>query len=270
MKTGQISLLLMFAIFFTGSVRAQSSGLFFGAKAGLGIPNLTAGSKTTPLNDGYSSRLGFYGGILAEYQTSKRFSIHGEINFSSQGGKRNGMQALPLISQLGQLWESLPNFGIQHDNYMYANVKNEARLNYVEVPLMAKVAFGLSPKLNFYLEAGPYLGLLLHAENVTRGSSPIYVDKDGVYSVDAILLQAQLPAIGVQSFNHSEDITSDINKVNLGGQGAVGFELLMGTARLRIEGGGNYGFIPIQKDDVNGTNHTGAGTLTLVYLFKLK
>jgi len=42
----------------------------------------------------------------------------------------------------------------------------------------------------------------------------------------------------------------------------------MGSGKLFLEGGGNYGFIPIQKDDANGNNNTGAGTVTAGYLFQ--
>ena len=57
--------------------------------------------------------------------------------------------------------------------------------------------------------------------------------------------------------------------LNFGGQAAVGLGLTMGSGKLFIEGGGNYGVVPIQKDAVNGTNKTGAGTVTLGYMFQL-
>jgi hypothetical protein len=270
MKTKNIGLLLTFALCSIFYVKAQSSKLYIGAKGGLGIPNLTAGSKTTPLSEGYSSRLGFYGGVVAEIHTSPKFSLRGEINYSSQGGKREGMQALPLISELIPLWQALPNFGITPGDYMYADIKSVAKLNYLEIPILAKFTFSLGPSLEMYLQAGPYMGLLMNANNITSGSSNIYIDKAGMQSVDAVLLQAGMNAMGKQSFDHTEDITSDINRLNVGGQGTVGFNLLLGKGKLFIEGGGNYGFIPIQKDDANGNNHTGAGTVTLGYLYALK
>ena len=61
----------------------------------------------------------------------------------------------------------------------------------------------------------------LNAKNVTSGSSSIYVDKNGSIPIDAILQQAQLPVLGTESFDHSENITSDIHRFNLGGQGAA-------------------------------------------------
>jgi|WetSurMetagenome_2_1015567.scaffolds.fasta_scaffold34022_3 hypothetical protein len=270
MRKRRTLLLLSFVLIGLVSVRAQSSRLFIGVKGGLGIPNLTAGSKTTPLSEGYASRTGFYGGVLGEFHTSKLFALRVEINYSSQGGVRKGMQALPLNSQLAQFWQALPNFGITPGDYMYAHIKSEALLDYLEIPILAKFTFALGSKINFYMQAGPYMGFLLHAKNVTSGSSPIFIDKAGNQPIDTYLQMAQLPAMGALSFDHTQDITSDINRFNMGGQGIVGFELGMGSGKLFIEGGGNYGFIPIQKDDANGTNHTGAGTVTVGYLFGLK
>ena len=260
---------LVFTICGVVSTYGQSAQYYAGVKAGFGIPNLSAGSKSTPLSENYSSRFGFYGGIISELQTKSHFGLRVEINYSSQGGKRNGMQALPLSAEMQQLWQILPSFGITPDNYMYANIKSKAILNYLEIPVLAKYTFKIGSGINFYMLAGPYMGVSINAKNITSGSGSIYIDKAGTMPVDAILQQAGMPIIGSQSFDQSTDISSDIHKFNVGGQGAVGFELVMNSGKLFIEGGGNYGFIPIQKDNLNGNNNTGAGTVTVGYLHKL-
>jgi hypothetical protein len=127
----------------------------------------------------------------------------------------------------------------------------------------------MSPRLNLYVQGGPYLGVRIHAKNITSGSSNIYVDKDGDLPVDAILILAEQPTLGAVSFNNSEDITSDIHRFNIGAQGAVGFGLMIGSGKIFIEAGGNYGFIPVQIDKANGSNNTGAGTLTFGYMFEI-
>jgi len=78
-----------------------------------------------------------------------------------------------------------------------------------------------------------------------------------------------MPAIGRESFDHAEDITAEIRRLNAGGQGCLGFGLTMGSGIFFLEGGGYYGFIPVQKDKANGLNHTGAGTITIRYLREL-
>ena len=218
MKTRKVLFLL--ALIFLGilSTGAQTVQFSTGAKAGLGIPNLTAGSITTPLSEGYASRLGFYGGIVTELRTGKHFGFRAEINYSSQGGKRDGLQALPIPAELEPLWQALPTFGITPDEYMYAGIKSEAVLNYLEIPVMAKYRFGISSRISFYMQAGPYMGLLLNAKNVTSGSSNIYIDSEGNLPLDAILIIAKQPPMGPQSFDHTEDITADVHRFNLEGR----------------------------------------------------
>jgi hypothetical protein len=259
------------ALIISGTIAASAQGkkLLAGFKAGFGVPNLTTGAKSTPLNEDYSSRLGFYSGIVTELQTRKHFGLHAEINYSSQGGKRNGIQALPLPAEMQPLWNMLPYLGISTDGYMYADINSDAVLNYLEVPVMAKVMFDLSPKLKFYFNAGPYLGVMLHAKNLTSGISRIYVDKDGFIPIDMVLQLAEQPVIGQQDFTSDENIIDDVHRLNFGGQGAIGIGLMMRSGRLFIEGGGNYGLVPIQKDEANGTNKTGAGTITVGYLIQL-
>jgi hypothetical protein len=266
MKKRLTLVLFVFALAGFLVTQAQSGKMYLGVKAGLGIPNLTAGSTTTPLSEGYTSRLGFYGGITASRQLGTHLALRGEINYSAQGGKRNGMQALPLITPLEQLWQALPGFGITPDKYMYADIKSDAVLDYLEIPLMAKYSVTLGSRLNVYLQAGPYMGILMHAKNVTSGSSAIFVDKAGRIPVDPIITSGGGQAIGDVSFDHTENITSDVHRFNVGGEGAAGFEMTFGPGKLFLEGGGNYGFLNIQKDAANGSNHTGAGTVTVGYM----
>jgi len=268
MKTKRKLFVLVLILCSILPANAQKHKFYTGLKAGLAIPNLTAGTKSTPLSENYSSKLGSYGGIVGELQTSKILSIRAEINYSSQGGKRDGMQALPLPPALEQLWQMLPQFGITPDNYMYVDIKSKAILNYLEIPVMAKFTFSLGSRINFYMQAGPYMGIMLNAKNITSGSSSVYYkDSNGIFPIDAILSDEM--KIGELPFDHTENITSDIHRFNVGGQGAVGFELNMDSGKFFIEGGGNYGFMPIQKDEANGTNNTGAGTVTFGYLFQL-
>jgi hypothetical protein len=262
-----LSLIILSCCILTAS--AQPSGFCVGVKAGIGIPSLTAGSKSTPLSEGYSTRLGLNGGIVTEFRTQERLSLRVEFNYSSQGGKRNGIQALPLMPELTQLWQTLPDYGVTTDNYMYADIKSEAILNYFEIPVLAKATFGLGSKVHFYINAGPYFGYLMNAKNITSGSSSIYIDGKGTVPLDAILQQAGMQGIGEVNFTSDENITSDTHRFNVGGEGAVGFELIMNSGKLFIEGGGNYGLIQIQKDDANGANHTGAGTVSVGYLINM-
>ena len=236
-------------------VHAQNFSL--GVRGGVSIPNLTAGgSESNPLNTGYSSRLGPDLAITGEIQISRLFSIEAMIEYSSQGGKKNGFQALAVPE------EYIPMFPAgQLPPYLYADYKSEAKLNYLLVPILGKFSWKLAPQspVKIYLDAGPFAGYLLSAKQETSGSSIIYADP-----------QKQRPITPMaQSFDKNTDIADQLNKFNFGVSGNVGFSYRFNRSNIFIEGGGNYGFLNIQKGEKNGKNHTGAGTVGIGYAYLL-
>src|SRR5690348_7964175 len=73
---------------------AQDQKDYYGIKGGISIPNLTAnGSEQNPINTGYSSRLGPDFAVFFEKGITKTFSFMPSLEFSSQGGKKDGFQA---------------------------------------------------------------------------------------------------------------------------------------------------------------------------------
>ena len=112
--------------------------------------------------------------------------------------------------------------------------------------------------VKIYMALGPFVGYLINAKQVTSGSSLYYLDAEKKIALP-------LPE---QSFDAVTGIKSDLNKLNAGINGFVGISYSFDKKNaLFIEGGGNYGFIPIQKGTVNGKNNTGAGVITLGYAY---
>jgi hypothetical protein len=238
---------LICAAFILTSTAFGQNNIFIGAKGGISIPNLTAGSNNqNPLSNGFSSRLGADFGIFAEFPINKWFSIQPEIDYSAQGGKHNGLQAVP------DPYSSTPP-------YFYANFKNDARLNYLLIPVTAKFNFSLSPKFKLYINAGFFAGFLLSAKTVSTGSSYLYEDPAGQQPVSP----------GTESFDTTQNIKSSVNSFNVGVIGAVGISYETGPGKIFIEGGGNYGFINIQKYAADGTNYAGAATIHIGYEYAL-
>ncbi len=227
-----------------------------GARGGLSIPNLTAGgSQTNPLNTGYSSRLGPDFGVSGEYHFSTLFSLEGRAEYSSQGGKKKGMQALPTPDAIVQYFQSQ---NIPPPTYLYANFKSEAKLNYLLIPILAKFGWrlGAASPWRFYAEAGPYLGFLLSAKQVTSGNSTMYADAAAMQPVPG----------GPQSFDKTTDIKSQLHTTNFGVEGNIGLSYAAGKKnRIFVEAGGNYGFLNIQKGSAIGKNNTGAAVATIGY-----
>lgn len=242
MKRKSSFLIIMVAVLFSNILDAQTFTL--GVRSGLSIPNLTAsGSETNPLNTGYKSRLGPDEAIFGEYHLSSLFSLEAMIEYSSQGGKKTGMQAFPNPQG------SMPP-------YFYADFKSEAKLNYLLIPVLAKFGWNLSSHspVRIYFGTGPFAGFLLSAHQVTSGSSITYLDPQGT----------QMAAPN-SSFEGNKDIKDQLNTFNFGVSGNLGFAYHFNKSNIFIEGGGNYGFINIQKGTANGKNHTGAGTVALGY-----
>jgi hypothetical protein len=124
------------------------------------------------------------------------------------------------------------------------------------LPVLAKFGYNFhqSP-FRIYIDAGPFLGLLVSAHQVTSGSSEFYADASG---------QQSLP-YGEQSFDANNNIKSQLNKVNFGIEGNLGLAYKIKRSSIFIEGGGNYGFLNIQKGTANGKNNTGAATADIGY-----
>jgi hypothetical protein len=175
--------------------------------------------------------------------------------FSGQGGKRDGMQPI----------SDLPNITVPPNTTLYANFDNETIINYLEIPILISYMFNADNSgISEYIDAGPYVGILLNAKTKTSGNSYIYVDKDGriPLSIDGY----ELPS---QNFDSETITTSDIKSLNIGISGGIGVNLKLGSGQLNLDLRGVYGFIPIQSNDANGSNNTGALYLTIGYGLKI-
>lgn len=232
-----------------------SQPLLIGIKGGLSIPNLEGGG--TPQSEGYTSRLAPTFGTLIRKEFSPHFAIQGEISYSGQGGKRDGMQII--------FEENLSGLPVPAGTNLYADFNNETIINYLEIPVLAYYSFMENKSgLDVYVDVGPYLGILLNAKVVTDGNSTIYLDKEG--NVPLEIGGFPLPE---QDFENEADIEDKLNSINAGITGGVGLNYNFGKHQLILDVRGIYGFIPIQEDEENGSNKTGALYITFGYGFNI-
>jgi Outer membrane protein beta-barrel domain len=244
--------LLVCALLSENSVNAQWSA---GVKGGISIPNLTTGgSENNPLNTGYNSRLGADVAIFGEYHISHLFSLEASIEYSSQGGKKDGKQATPVPAPIAEMYP--PGYA---PKYLWATFNQEAKLNYLMIPVLGKFTFDLGhgSAWKFYIDAGPFVGFLLNAKTVATGYGNIYADEAET--------QPLLPA--PIDLNATADIKDSLRSTNFGIEGNIGLSYLLGPGRLFLEAGGNYGFVNIQKNKDDGQNNTGAATVRIGYAF---
>lgn len=225
-------------------VHGQQVGI--GVKAGLSIPELKGGNNE--VSKGYTSRLAPIAGVQLEWAVKKTFAVQAELNYAGQGGKREGMQ--PITDPPPGL-PALPA-----GSYYYARFNNEAKLNYLELPVLLKWSSS-----NMYFLAGPYLGYLVSAHTETSGSSNIYMDKGGTQQITPQAVD----------FGATTNIKDDIHRLNLGLSAGIGLVRKAGPGSVVIDGRINYGLRNIQKDtEKNGKSHTGGVFITAGYMFSLQ
>lgn len=114
---------------------SQEKGSFeFGIAGGLNSSTVQSGSNTNS-----STRVGFNAGFSGDYFFSDRWSIKAKLSYDQKGWNDG------FISVDGG-----------------ASMVTDYKLDYLTVPVMANWHFG--KKRNWYLNFGPYAGILLNAE----------------------------------------------------------------------------------------------------------
>jgi hypothetical protein len=227
-----------------------SAEIMVGIHAGLSMPNFRS---NTPQTQGYISRRAPFFGLTADFGVSSHFSICAELNYSSQGGKRNGLQ--PLTS------DQVSGLPLPAGMTLYANFRNETVIDYVEIPLMAKLAWG--GRLRFFVQAGPYIGFRTRAVTQTRGTSLLYLDSAGTMPIPDPSTGQPLPAF---SFDADTDNKQDIHSTNAGITGGAGVATRLGPGDIILDARFEVGLTNIQTNTArNGENQTGAVVVLLGY-----
>ncbi|KAA6349229.1 hypothetical protein EZS27_003340 [termite gut metagenome] len=260
-----------------------------GVRGGLSIPNVVGGGDN-PLSKGYSSRFAGTGGVFAELGMNDLLSLRLGVEYSGQGGNRNGVQAMSsnqlmssIVNTPGIPDEALGQIGQFVPEVFYADVKNTTKFDYLMIPLSLQVGKDLGgswKSWRVYVGAGPFVSFLLSAEQVSKGQSKLYTDAtksktlwDNIPSEIQPFIAGSAPqlvnALGGESVFGTADIKEDLRKVNMGVQGDLGLSYQCNRNRFFLEVGGNYGFIRLQKETSNGSNHIGSATITLGYAYRL-
>jgi len=265
MKRISITLVLLFIIV----SYSQSQSQYIGVKGGLNIPSIKS-SQSHEVSKDYKSVLAASFGLLFEYRSSGHLALQVELNYSGQGGKRDGMQPIVPTSKIASALPSgTPPSTIQllipEGKYAYAKYKNEAVIKSLEVPVLGKFYFG--SKYRFYTEFGPYIGYVVKATAVTSGKSEIYYD-DISTGVRKSLAQFSILAV---PFNASTDISSDLNLIYYGLTAGAGVNFKI-TERSLIFGDvrASYAITKLQKDTAQyGKAHLGNLLVSFGYAVKI-
>jgi hypothetical protein len=285
---------LLFTCLFMLSVTMYAQPVSFGFRGGLSVPNIMAGGGN-PLSEGYSSRFSAGAGIFTEMKLNETYSMRFGVEYTGQGGKRKGIQAMPSSQLIMDMATSM-GAGITEEiaatlgrmaQYMppafYADVKNLAKFDYVMIP----VSFQAGKNLNnngpyrIYVNAGPFVSFLMSGEQVSKGTSKLFSDAsqtrtlwEMIPSETQAVISNAVPVLAETLENGAEFgtsvITGELRPVNFGIQGNIGLSYQYNKRnRFFIEAGGNYGFIRIQKNKATGSNYIGAANIMAGYSFCL-
>ena len=239
-----------------GAAGAGTAGeVKLGVHGGISIPNLR-GSETDIFGRGFTSRQGPYFGLTADFTITPRFSLGVDLNYTSQGGVRSGMQPITM--------ELPPGLPIPPGTILYADFRNETILDYLEIPVLGRLTFG--DRIRFFLNAGPYVGLLVRAVAATEGTSALYFDEAGEMPI--IIPPATDPAefdLGAKT-----DVKDSLETVNVGLAGGGGIIFPLGPGDLVLEGRFQLGLRTLQKHpETDGKTQTGAVVISLGYILPL-
>lgn len=242
------------SVFLIAAGSAPANQIQVGLHGGLSMPNIRGG--TGIYSQGFESRTGPYFGIFADYQFETHFSLRAEINYASQGGRRDGMQPVPV---------NLLGLTLPPGTILFADFYNEVILDYIEIPVLLEVGWGQNPR--FFIHVGPYVGFLIRAKAVTSGMSSIYLDQRGEFP---LLLPPDYQPLPPRSFDATTDIKKDINDINAGVAGGAGVSIPVGPGDVVAGVHFSWGMTNIQKNTaVYGKDHTGAIVFTLGYTLAL-
>lgn len=249
------------------------SPIKIGFKGGFSLGKLS-NSDENIYTKNYESVSGFDWGFTFEMPFTKTFSLQPEINYTHRGGIRNGIQPITSNELSDQLNQFLPFFGlplVTDENPLYAEFESESNLKYLEIPVLAK--FGWGNDVRFFVEAGPYLGILLSAKQETLGTSQFYFDSDATNPVvvpnpsvgEPVLVQ--LPA---QSLTADTDVKDDLNTVNFGAIAGLGVSKKMGEkGELFFDARASLSFNAIQIQDIYGESRVGGIIFSFGYAHSL-
>jgi hypothetical protein len=135
------------ALITTTSAKAQNSLVDFGIEGG---PNLSTLTGTTFYNTKFDPKIFASAGFIFQYNTKKFLSFKTGVSYQQKGFQ----QDLNLTDVNGNFIEK---------------GKYTARFDYLTLPILVKATFG--KKVNFFVNAGPYVGYLLNKTDKYKSKS---------------------------------------------------------------------------------------------------
>ena len=227
MKRNIIGIILLLAVCTLpayGQIGEQRHNLAIGVNGGINLNSVNFSPTVSQKN-----LMGINGGFTARYISEKYFSmicgVQAEINFSQRG------------------WDEF------YEDY--PELRYTRKMNYVEIPFLAHIAFGKNRGLQFFIHAGPQIAFLI-SDSQTKLSG----DWENFQNIN------------VEQHNKPID-----NKFDYGIAGGGGIEIRTKAGNFLVEGRYYYGladFYGNTKKDYFSRSANATITAKITYLFDLK
>ncbi len=173
MKKTLLSLALLTG--FAGAAQAQS--ITYGVKAGASLTNFMG----SDVDNSSANKFGFHAGVLANFAVNDMFSIQPEVLYSMKGAQSS------------------------------ANSSEKFNLNYIDVPVLVKVATGAT---GLFFELGPQVGFLATAKAKDSNNSldvkEIYNTVDFGYAAGLGFKTESGPMVGLRYNGGLTNVTKEI------------------------------------------------------------
>ncbi|MGF1669264.1 MAG: porin family protein [Balneolaceae bacterium] len=191
--------------------------------------------KTIVLLVGLFFVLGFEYELQAQSQI--KFGVRGGLNFANLGNA--DFETEPRTGFMAGMFANIPIPVLPFDleagiNYSQKGVKTREerteltfKLDYIEVPVLAKIHFAPAVALNPYFLAGPYIEFNVNAKSESR-------DEENRMSID---------------------LSDETEFVNFGLVGGIGTDINVGISRVNIQGRFNLGLRNTFNDRFGGNEN---------------
>lgn len=174
-------------------------------------------------------------GLASGYHEKNLFSFRGEVNYDEISSKRDGFFLLkPGIIAC------LP---VGTDYYAY--VTNKVSLRYLSVNVLGRLYFG--GKLNLYVEAGPFMALLLSSHFMTIGKSFIYKNDEA----KELVMMDSTHALPQQIIYNRKSMREQLLPFNIGASTGLGIQLPFANKRYGMGACYTFGILNIAKKSVS-------------------
>ncbi|MEO8211088.1 MAG: porin family protein [bacterium] len=211
-----VSLFIVLILVSANALYAQTYKGEFGIEGGVGIRSLRIDPKDSSTKTG----IGFMGGIAGQLNLSPTFSLRLGVGYERKGAD--------LETKIGT-----------------TTVKGKANIDYVAIPLLLRANFGNGKKIKFFLNAGPYVGILL--------ANKIKTDAYGT--------------IPESEFDNKDST----KKIDFGISGGIGINFLVGTSSsFTIGARDNFGLTNINDEKTAGASEIKTNSAQLILGFAWK